>query len=876
MIQRLEDHRFLAVIGASGCGKSSLVRAGLLPALDTGELFEAGDQWQTVIMRPGRSPFRNLAAAWRESVGRNASSSPDEDEPNVHSPQSDVLFTEAVLHGGPLGFLEAIEDARVDSETNVLLLVDQFEELFRFRYQDQGEDDDERKARAARSRDEANAFVNLLLATARQTRRQNVYVVLTMRSDFLGDCDAFHGLPAAINDSQFLTPRMTSQQIRQAILGPLQAFRADAERELVGRVLRDIGSERDELPLLQHALMRVWTSASSPRTPLVKSRLRDRDARPQPPEVKLRLAAYEQIGGLAHALSNHADEAFQELDSPEKQRIAEMMFRCLCDQGAEQRLTRRLVTVGEVAAVAGVTPEQVPEVSEVFRTANRCFLMPAEANKPVAEQTLDISHEALIRQWDRLGEWVAAEEQSAAIYRRLAETAEQNRAGTSGLYRPPELDIALAWREEEKPTEAWAGRYHENLRRSLEFLDESEEARQNRNGLAVMAFVLVASLAIFSGWQWHRARGLAKEAVRKQRQAETARADALDKKNVADAATVEATKAKEKARTAERETNRKLGFAKSLLSRIAWDQEHDAIKSTLYLYLAAQDYAKADDALETGMYFRALERSRLGPEKSFPSNGPVRGAELFSDGSRLLTWSDDGTARVWDVEQGQELMKFKHESRVSGAELFSDGVRLLTCSLDGTMRVWDVEQGQELKQFKHESRVFGAELFSDGARLLTWSLDGTARVWDVEQGQETKQFKHESRVFGAKLFSDGTRLLTWSFDGTARVWDAEQGQELKQFNHEVKNRFGESSPVLGAELFSDGTRLLTWGNDGTARLWDVDTSVALERRILEWEVKTATKIDEESGEFRVLNYDKWETLRQELLRRLLAEEVKKR
>lgn len=760
MIQRLENHRFLAVIGASGCGKSSLVRAGLLPALDAGELFEAGDNWQTVIVRPGRSPFHNLAAAWCESLQRaDAASglSPEEDGPADLPAPADTHFTEAVLRGGPLGLVEAIEDARIDSETNVLLLIDQFEELFRFRYQDQDGDHDEHQASAEHSRDEANAFVNLLLVTARQLRRQNVYVVLTMRSDFLGDCDAFQDLPAAINDSQFLTPRMTSQQIRQAILGPLQAFDADAEPELIGRVLRDIGSERDELPLLQHALMRVWTETRS-KFQVSSSELPSSDNQ-EAATLTLKLSVYERIGGLAQALSDHADEAYEELETRKNKRVAEMMFRCLCDQGGEQRLTRRLVTVGEVAAIAGVEPEQVHEVAEVFRSAGRCFLMPAEADKPLPEQTLDISHEALIRQWDLLGKWIEAEEESAGIYRRLAETAEQHRAGTAGLYRSPELDIALAWREAEHPTAAWAKRYHEDLAGSLEFLDRSEEAQQRRTGLAVFSFAVVACLALVALWMWQRAEGLTVKARKEKAKADVARADALDKKKAADAASARATTA--------------LGDAKHLLSRIAWEQERDPIKSTFYLYLAAQDYAQAGDALETGMHLRARERSHFGPERSFPSNGPVRGAKLVSEGARLLTWSEDGTARLWDVEQGQEL-----------------------------------------KQFKHDNWVYGAELVADGTRLLTWSDDGTARLWDVEQGQELKQFKHESGV-------------------------------------------------VGAELVSDGARLLTWSKDGTARLWDTDTSVPLDRRILEWQVQTATKMDE-SGEITVLRYDEWQPLRQEL------------
>jgi hypothetical protein len=235
LLEKLDHFRFLAVIGASGCGKSSLVRAGMIPALETGLLARAGVRWQVATMRPGERPLRRLAEALFTPSALSL-----EPEPEA------VAFLHATLRRGPRGLVEVLHDTPLPEGTNLLLLVDQFEEIFRYRQQGDS--------------DEADAFVALLLATAAQ-HDVPVYVVVTMRSDFLGDCAVFHGLPEAINAGQFLTPRLTREQRREAIVGPAMVFGGQVEPALVNRLLNDTGEELDQLPLLQHVLMRMWTRA---------------------------------------------------------------------------------------------------------------------------------------------------------------------------------------------------------------------------------------------------------------------------------------------------------------------------------------------------------------------------------------------------------------------------------------------------------------------------------------------------------------------------------------------------------------------------------------------------------------------------------------
>src|SRR5215813_10516459 len=178
--------------------------------------------------------------------------------------------------------------------------------------------------------DEGDAFVALLLASARQSESP-IYVVITMRSDYLGDCALFHGLPEAVSAAQYLTPRLTREDLELAIAGPARVFGGRVEPRLVNRLLNDFGTDPDQLPLLQHALARLWSRCSvRSDTPL------------------LTVEDYEAIGGLARSLSHHGEEILSEL-TPEQQRIAGIMFKRLSGTEDGRRDVRRAARIDEVA-----------------------------------------------------------------------------------------------------------------------------------------------------------------------------------------------------------------------------------------------------------------------------------------------------------------------------------------------------------------------------------------------------------------------------------------------------------------------------------------------------------------------------------------------
>jgi len=292
MIALLERQRFLAVVGASGSGKSSLVRAGLLPAISNGYLAVDSNPddevWRIVITRPGDDPYGALA----ESLVKNALG--DALAEDAHAERTEDTLR--LLRSSQFGLAYALRDLGIVATDYVVLLVDQFEELFRFRREDLQRRHTGIADEISRSelRNDANAFVNLLLKSTEQTEPR-VFVILTMRSDFLGDCDAFIGLPEAISRSQYLTPRLTRAQLEEAIRAPLRLFETHIEDALVTRILNDIGTESDQLPLMQHALMRAWEHAHDRKS------------------TELRINDYEDVGGVHGALNQHANEILSRL-----------------------------------------------------------------------------------------------------------------------------------------------------------------------------------------------------------------------------------------------------------------------------------------------------------------------------------------------------------------------------------------------------------------------------------------------------------------------------------------------------------------------------------------------------------------------------------
>jgi tetratricopeptide (TPR) repeat protein len=498
----VESGRFIAVIGGSGSGKSSLVLAGLQGLLADETADSGGPTWAFLDMRPGGAPMRRLAGAL---ANLSATDSPDE-----AARRRDRI--EWTLRQSSFSFESALKEAGGLSGRSLFLVVDQFEELFRFGFAGLGQ----RRGgvEEARQRDEATQFVQILLDADRR-RLENVRVLITMRSDFIGDCAYFHGLSEAVSATQYLVPNLTRSQLEDAIRKPIEKAGGTIEPELVERLLNDCGDELDQLPVLQHCLMRLWDRAGA--------EIAAGGAR------RLTRQTYDAVGRM-EALSRHADEILAQCDG--KELAVEQAFRALSEVDREGRAIRRAVRFDKLLAETGVSESDLRAVLDRFRAPNCSFLLPSLSASPTlaADERIDIGHEALLRRWKTIAGktevmdpktgrpppgWLAEEQIDGQRYHTLVSLLDGTAGGERATLDDPER--TKEWWERLPRTAAWADRYGGKFDQVEQLIDDniSSKKRRTRNRW-LTALVIVAGVVAAAGWiirDQYTAEGLRREAI---------------------------------------------------------------------------------------------------------------------------------------------------------------------------------------------------------------------------------------------------------------------------------------------------------------------------------------------------------------------------
>lgn len=792
LLKRLHRSRLVAVVGESGAGKSSLVRAGLLPALEAGFLAEAGSDWRILLMRPGAAPLEALTEALLA--------------PGILSPAGGVpphAFAAAELRRGPRGLLQLLHDTRLPAQTNLLLVIDQFEELFRFR--------------SAAHRDEADAFVDLLLHSVAQ-RELAVYLVLTMRSDYLGACARFRGLPEALNDNQFLTPRLTREQVGMVITGPARVFGGAVDADLVATLENEVGDDPDQLPLLQHLLMRLWEHA-------------ERQASPP----HLTRALLGTLGGLHGALEQHLEELFAAL-TPARQTITAGLFKAVTGGDENARDLRRPACLAEVAAAIGTDPTTLAEVVEVFRAPGRNFLMPPPEVALGPDTRLDISHESLIRQWPRLRTWVADETVDARNFLDLRARARRWAAsGRDGaeLATRNDLQRALAWETRGTTNAAWAARYapvETDYALTLEFIAASaaEDRRQRAEKKAALEReaamagkllrlsgvlgILGALAALFAIFAF-----LAKQ----EADASTERANALKLSSEARAA--------------------------------YFTGAPDALQKSLDAVLANRANADAVMTLRrtTGSPVRvhAAEFRGAGPSRTRAATDAFArpfalGAASFDGKGARIAVPVPGGIRLHPLEPDrQAVLLTDGDSAVRAARFLPpDGERIFTLRGDGIVRVWRGDDGTPLHTLDHDdARLASAEPDPTGARMVTAGRNrdgnGEAWLWDLGTGRriDVRPLRYTDDTIRHAVFSlDGKHVVTLADGGYATVWDAASGAVVRELpfdrivgeassGSERQSASCSEAVKAGIHFSPDGHALAVLDRHGRGTLFDAST-----------------------------------------------------
>jgi WD40 repeat protein/tetratricopeptide (TPR) repeat protein len=790
LLQLLRTNRFLAVVGTSGSGKSSLVRAGMIAELHGGTMTQAGSTWEVMILRPGGSPIENLARAFVDADLYDA------EDPNT---RPRLLAT---LNRSRFGLVEAMKQSElIEPSTNLLVVVDQFEELFRFRQQ--GVDSEETAA----------AFVNLLL-TASEQAECPIYVTITMRSDYLGDCSQIPGLAEAVNEGEYLIPRLERDQKRDAIEKPIGVGGAKIAPLLVQRLLNEVGDDPDQLPVLQHALMRMWDAWST----------NSDHHRP------IDFGDFEATGGLGAALSNHADEIYDALPEDRHRSACEKIFKTLTVKGDDNRGIRRPTRLAHLQAIAEADRDTVTTVLDAFRGSGVTFLMPGTEVELSDRTVLDLSHESLMRGWQRLRGWVEDEAQSARIFRRLLDTARLWGDGKAGLFRDPDLQIALSWREQEAPNVEWAEQYGGHFEKAIGFLEashaEAEAERQAKEAARQRELQQAQELAESRKqrlMQQQRAArrlrkliaGLAAVAVI----AALACVAALIANQRANTLADNARQNEEKAKQSQQETEKALTQVES---------QKAAVENSLSKAEKAEQVARA--AEEAGRKLLYTTDMQLAPflwrdgrttaeqlRVLLAKHVPVSPQRLSPDAGERGRGEGDVAKpdlRGFEWHYYQHLLESSatvfsgHGAVVADAAFASDG-QLVTLDDKAQVRRWDLNSHEEDKSSRRDlpggasARV---RVLSPNGRLAALAEGNKVHVFDTSTGKQKFELDSANRFDRRLIFSpDESKLVI--VDNRIRWCNAVSGEVIAS----VDQTFGG---VLSLALSADGLTLGQLGNMG--------------------------------------------------------------
>ncbi len=799
ILVKLAQNRFVAVIGASGSGKSSLMYCGLIPVLYGGFMTGAGTDWVVISTRPGNSPLENIA----ESVIKlnNNFDSFTEEEEFLES-----TITNIILKSSSMGLVDALKhySKHQEKQTNFLILIDQFEELFRFL---KHEDDIETANISA-------AFVNTLLKSIKQTELP-VYVAITMRSDFIGDCAQFPDLTQVINKSHYLIPQMTREQQKIAIEGPIAVGGGKITKRLTQQLLNDVGNNPDQLPILQHALMRTWDYWIHNRE----------DGEP------IDLRHYIAIGRLEEALSQHANESYAELDKSERE-ICEVIFKSLTEKGRENYGIRRTARINELAGIANVSEQEIINVVEKFRKPGRSILMPP-ANVPLRSDTIvEISHESLMRIWDRLKNWVDEEFESAQMYRRLSDAAAMYQVGRTGLWRPPALQLALNWQKKQQPTRAWAQRYNPVFERAMLFLETSKTAYENeqrskellqrnllkkaRNVAVVFGFLLIIAIVFF-------VFALIKKVEADEKAAE-ALANAQQIGREREVAELRARNSRMQSYIAQRQTTlattRELQALEAMSyaeqqRRIAQEQQRQteeqrqravasADEARIQRELAVEAATEAERQSQNVFRLNMLNIAQAMAAKSLQINdNPLRGlvaqqAYIFNDrydGNKHDRYLYDGVYYALKnllfakKDSVYSLMAHDANANIRGVNFSTDGTKVYSAGSDGKVFAWDFNDRSKPPVQIFDNQLARNRLIrnsgngkwmvvaSDNSEILCFDMESTARKPITVSG-------HRGPVHDVVIGPNNQLFLSLGEDKTLRAYffDSRRSQLYRNFD----------------------------------------------------------------------------------------------
>jgi hypothetical protein len=704
LVERLDRSQFVAVVGPSGCGKSSMVKAGVIPLLRAGLLTNAGSEWLPLEMRPGSDPIGNLVAALAglRIRGEEVAGARLEEVKKILQTRRNPLWaiTESLV-----GHHQSQEQS--SNAPRLLLLIDQFEEIF-----------------FGLAREEAvDQFVQQLIQFFRNPHGQ-LYIMLTMRTDFIDRCANYPGLAEILNETQYITPVLRDGALREAIVDPAEAYGGTVDEELVAAILNDMGTgmgyDADRLPLMQHALLWMWQraceAAELPAPPTPANLPGDDQRRP-----RLTLKLYHDNGGLSGILNLHADHLLNRVtagqEDKHRMRVAQAALSRLGERDSNGRYKRTFAHASEVCAFAACRQEELEEILAPFVDASASFIE-ERPDSERREPLIDVSHESLIRQWESLRGWVDEEAKKLEAFKEVLRRAD-DKADYPTEKRLNALESNWA---EYRPNDAWARRYSYKggeVSKCKSFLDESRDRidrgrKFRRYAWAGGALIVGAIIGggVLGGYQYYEAQN---ELVK---DAKVLFKGQLDKFWL------------------EREPKETLNYAAAFIEPLLGDNAAlpDFVKDPLTPALDAlvrMSWAKTTPLFRGQQVRQLIVAGHGGEEKGYAALAAVR-----ANGLDFYRRESDGK---WDEEKKKEIKFEKEEFR--GMAIYQRGNRL-AMFLGSKLYVGSPDELAERrgKSFEYPSLADGAKNDPKDEVSFSWmascSLDDKV-FWAVDRQEGT-------------------------------------------------------------------------------------------------------------------------------------------
>ena len=759
LMDEVQRQPFVAVVGASGSGKSSVVRAGLVPRLRS----DCNTTWETVILVPTDQPLKALAKAFLPLL-----------EPTMRDVDRLAEAVKLAEHfrSNTISLYDIVgRILEKQSGTNrVLIVVDQFEELYTLT------SDEEARRR----------FLDELLATA-SCAESKANITLTLRGDFVGKALAYRPLSDRLQDAQINLGPMTREELQSAICKPAEKIGLEFEAGLVRRILNDVGDEPGNLPLLEFALEELWKNR---RAGLLLNE------------------TYDGMGELRGALAKKAGDFFKNL-SPADQKVLQRVFLRIVRPSESGEDTRRR------AAFTELPPEGA---KLVLKLANERLLV-TNTSASGLEQTVEVAHEALISNWSTLRAWVNEDREFLLWRDRLGPlVAEWERAKETddALLRGPLLTEAQKWFDQRSQDLSDQERkFISASREERERLAREEKERQEREIASVQKLAEEQKQRAELFEQREKER---KEAARKLRRGAIVTAGAAGVALIFLVVSVFLWLKSERASAAA--ISQLVGEGNDYLKQghylpamvdfaAAWratPSSASGLRDTLVALLKKTNCALASE-------IRVWQASDGTGQKG------VTSVALSGDGTKAVTGAGDGTVRLFDLVTGQSSTLHRAKSRVTCVNFHPTSDEFVAAFWDGKVRIFDLK-GNLLTEFgAHTGRVNYVEFNHEGDQIVTASDDSEAMVWSLKGSHPVQRFSidgHSDFVKCGVFSPDDSKILTASFDGTAQIWSAADGALQVKINGSTV----EQNEINCATFSSDGNTVATAGLDGTIALWD--------------------------------------------------------